>query len=129
MQDRLHQAIPTGGIIDIMENEFSVRRAGIGDLNSISALYKAAIEAMEKEGIHQWDDLYPDEDVLTEDVLTGNMFLVETGGRIISAFVINQCADGYDSGPGAPAAHSQFCTGSAWTLCFRTWESVREPSA
>lgn len=80
-----------------MAHDLSARKAGIGDLNDLVTLYQAAVEALEKDGIFQWDSLYPDEDILREDVLSGNMFLTETGGRIVSAFVVNQSTDGYEN--------------------------------
>ena len=62
-------------------------------------LYSAAIENMETQGIHQWDQIYPDKEILRQDILKNQMFIGEKDNRIAVCFVLNEeCDDDYKNG-------------------------------
>ncbi len=46
------------------------------DLDSICLLIKDAIVEMEKNGIYQWDDLYPTREDFEEDIRNNNLYVV-----------------------------------------------------
>ena len=50
-------------------NELKLRKANIKDLSNVIEVVKAAIEEMNKNDILQWDDLYPNKDILMQDIL------------------------------------------------------------
>lgn len=71
-----------------MELEF--RRAGTDDLDALVALYGAAAQDMREKGIDQWDEYYPDQETLTEDVESGDMTLGLLDGALACAYVVNR---------------------------------------
>jgi len=73
-----------------MNSEITVRKANIEDINIVVDIYKKAINAMEENGIFQWDNIYPNEEILQEDIQKNQMFLGEIDGKIVSIFVLNQ---------------------------------------
>ena len=71
-----------------MELEF--RRAGTDDLDALVALYGAAAQDMREKGIDQWDEYYPDREILAEDVESGDMTLGLLDGQLACAYVVNR---------------------------------------
>ena len=71
-----------------MELEF--RRAGTDDLDALVALYGAAAQDMREKGIDQWDEYYPDREILAEDVESGDMTLGFLDGQLACAWVVNR---------------------------------------
>lgn len=71
-----------------MELEF--RRAGTDDLDALVALYGAAAQDMRGKGIDQWDEYYPDREILIEDVESGDMTLGLLDGQLACAYVVNR---------------------------------------
>lgn len=82
-----------------MRNSIEMRKANIEDLKFIIQLYKKAIVQMEHCGISQWDDLYPSEEILHQDILKHQMYIGEIDSKIVSVFVLNQEYDeAYNTG-------------------------------
>lgn len=73
--------------------EASFRKALIEDFKEISALYHAAVEKLIESRIYQWDEIYPDDEVLLEDILHGEMYLLISEGSIASCVVLNEEQD------------------------------------
>jgi ribosomal protein S18 acetylase RimI-like enzyme len=69
------------------------RKASIQDFKEISALYHAAVDKMTENQIFQWDEIYPDDEVLLKDILQGEMYLLEAEDRIASCVVLNEEQD------------------------------------
>lgn len=62
-------------------------KAKIEDITSIMNIIKSAINDMESKDIHQWDDIYPSEEVIKGDIDNGSLYAnVEDG--IMNAFVV-----------------------------------------
>lgn len=79
-----------------MNKEF--RLADIEELPYIVRLFKDAAADMDSRGIHQWDDIYPAEDHLRSDIENRQMYILVSGGSIVSAAVINEEQDeGYET--------------------------------
>ncbi|MDR2713197.1 MAG: GNAT family N-acetyltransferase [Clostridiales bacterium] len=53
-----------------------IRSGWLEDLELIVALYEEAAGVMRREGIDQWDEIYPDRITLEQDLLRGEMFLL-----------------------------------------------------
>lgn len=82
-----------------MSIKLLLRKAAIQDLDNVMKVFKDAIETMDGNGIDQWDNIYPSEDILKEDILRGEMFLEEIDGKIACVFVLNQeCDEEYKNG-------------------------------
>jgi ribosomal protein S18 acetylase RimI-like enzyme len=64
--------------------------AKMDDLDSIVKIFKNAIENMIKNDILQWDEIYPNEDILADDVRKNQMYKIIFDNNIVSAFVLNK---------------------------------------
>ena len=69
------------------------RPAVFDDIDEISALVSSAVSEMERNGIHQWDDIYPTEEDFSEDISKGELFAGTLDGRIAVIFTVNQSCD------------------------------------
>lgn len=68
-------------------------------LDDIFAVYSAAISAMENDGIFQWDDVYPDKEILAEDIAKNQMFVGLIDNHIAVCFVLSEeCDSQYQNG-------------------------------
>lgn len=82
-----------------MDGEIKIRKATLKDLNIVFQIFKTAIKVMDSNCILQWDDIYPDKDILNKDIQKEEMFLGEIEGKIVSVFVLNQeYEEEYDNG-------------------------------
>ena len=70
--------------------ELEFRRATVDDLDALVALYGAAAQDMLRQGIDQWDEYYPDREILSEDVESGDMTLGLLDGEPVCAYVVNR---------------------------------------
>ena len=74
-------------------------KANIHDLEEIYSLYQNAIITMEKDNIHQWDEIYPDKDILKEDITKNQMYIGKTDNKIAVCFVLSEeCDEEYKNG-------------------------------
>ncbi len=48
---------------------------------------------MIEDRIYQWDEIYPDDKILLEDILRGEMYLLEAEGRLAACIVLNEEQD------------------------------------
>lgn len=71
-----------------MDFSFASRK----DLPELLALFQAATRSMDAQGIHQWDEIYPDKTVLSEDIECGIMEVGQIADRIAVAFALEECA-------------------------------------
>lgn len=71
-----------------MELEF--RTATIDDLDALVGLYGAAAQDMFRQGVDQWDERYPDREILAEDAESGDMTLGLLDGEPVCAYVVNR---------------------------------------
>lgn len=63
------------------------------DLDEIVCLVRKAIQHMESQGIHQWDELYPTREDFLHDIEKNTLYVVLENDRIIAVYVINQECD------------------------------------
>jgi GNAT superfamily N-acetyltransferase len=69
-----------------------LRRARKEDIDSIWAVYAEGIRAMKSAGIDQWDEIYPTRKDIARDIADGSMYVLEKGGRILSAVTLDTAA-------------------------------------
>lgn len=67
-----------------------IRKAAPQDLTAVTTVFKEAIKVMDKSGIFQWDEVYPNEEDIKQDIEKSEMYLGEIGGKIAVAFVLNR---------------------------------------
>ena len=69
------------------------RAAEERDIQAILDMFAAAIYDMNSNGIPQWDEIYPDREVLEEDIRKKQMTVVLLEDNIAAAYVINTESD------------------------------------
>lgn len=69
------------------------RRAGQQDLPTVYRMYRKAVEKMNREGIPQWDEIYPDYKTIEEDIRLGQMYLLAEGETVLAGVVWNRTCD------------------------------------
>lgn len=68
-------------------------------LEEIFTMYTNAIQKMNSNKIYQWDERYPDKEILAEDISKQEMTVVLQGTEIVAAYVLNQeCDEEYKNG-------------------------------
>lgn len=77
----------------------SFRRATESDLNDVFQVVTDAIAEMNRNNIFQWDEFYPDQELLKEDISKNQLYLGIIDGGIASIYVLNsECEEEYDNG-------------------------------
>lgn len=70
-----------------------IRKGKTSDVEKIIGIIRDAIIDMELEGIYQWDSIYPNEDIITNDVYEGTLY-VYIDENVIKGFVtLNEFQD------------------------------------
>jgi ribosomal protein S18 acetylase RimI-like enzyme len=72
------------------EDAMELQLAKTEDLEDIDKLFSNAIKAMIKNNILQWDAIYPDKNILENDILKNQMYKMVSGNAIVSVFVLNK---------------------------------------
>ncbi|MDD5928982.1 MAG: GNAT family N-acetyltransferase [Spirochaetales bacterium] len=74
-------------------------KAIINQLEEVFSVYSNAIIAMEKDGIPQWDEIYPDKAIIKEDIEKAQMYIGTENEKIAVCFVLNtECDEEYKNG-------------------------------
>lgn len=69
------------------------RKAVLPDLQTVWKIFTDAILHMDEQGIAQWDEIYPDKDMILDDIKNQQMYLLIENGVPISAVVLNEYQD------------------------------------
>ena len=68
-------------------------------IKEVFSVFSAAINNMENQGIHQWDEIYPDLPTITEDIAKNQMYIGMIDGKIAVCFVLSEeCDEEYKNG-------------------------------
>jgi ribosomal protein S18 acetylase RimI-like enzyme len=59
------------------------------EIDPIMLLIKDAIQKMEREGIHQWDEIYPTKEIFSADIAAGSLFAARMEGVIAGIMALN----------------------------------------
>lgn len=70
-----------------------IKKAEINDLNKIVKMYKDAIDNLNNIGIYQWDEIYPNELTLKEDIEKHELNKIICDEKLVGAVVINKETD------------------------------------
>lgn len=73
--------------------EYIFRKAEKQDVEEVVSLYKAAVAHMIEINILQWDEIYPNEEVLSGDIDKGELYLLTKENMITACVVINEEQD------------------------------------
>jgi ribosomal protein S18 acetylase RimI-like enzyme len=70
-----------------------IRKAEISDLENIMLMYKSCVAGMVENGIDQWDETYPNTEIISEDLNVGTYYVSEMDGTIIAGINIDKNQD------------------------------------
>lgn len=76
-----------------------IRKAELEDLNIIIDIFRKAINRMNDNNIRQWDEIYPTNAILEQDILKKQMYVGIKDDTIVSTVVVNnEFDDQYKNG-------------------------------
>ena len=70
-----------------------IRKANKTDLDNIMKMYKSCVKGMITNGIDQWDDTYPNTEIISQDLEVMTYYVAEIEGEIIGGINIDQNQD------------------------------------
>ena len=70
-----------------------IRKANKKDLENIMKMYKSCVTGMLANDIDQWDDTYPNTEIISEDLNAGTYYVSEIDGTIIGGINIDRNQD------------------------------------
>lgn len=73
-----------------MNQKLMFRNAQPEDLPRLLDLYLGSIELMRFQGIDQWDDVYPNEAVLEQDIVNQELYVLEEEDGLAASIVLNE---------------------------------------
>jgi GNAT superfamily N-acetyltransferase len=73
-----------------------LRLAQSSDLPQLMALIRRVVPPMVASGNNQWNDTYPNEQVFTQDLVAGDLWIAETGDRTLAGVAAFPSAPGHE---------------------------------
>ena len=70
-----------------------IRKAEISDLENIMLMYKSCVAGMVENGIDQWDETYPNDEIISEDLNVGTYYVAEMNETIIGGINMDKNQD------------------------------------
>jgi GNAT superfamily N-acetyltransferase len=78
-------------------DHITMRPATSADMPAVYEIYRTAIDHMNRNGIPQWDEIYPSPAILEADLKRGELYVADSQGTVLAAVVMNeQCDPAYD---------------------------------
>ena len=68
----------------------NIRLASPNDFSNIMILIHACIVQMESRNIYQWDEIYPDETTIRNDIANSELWVIEDRDTLCGIIVLNQ---------------------------------------
>ena len=65
-------------------------KANQNQIDDVFSVFSNAIVNMEKQNIHQWDDIYPDKAIISDDIDRNLMYIGMIDGKIAVCFVLSE---------------------------------------
>ena len=69
--------------------EVNLRPARREEAEAVLSVFRRATEQMRRQGIDQWSEAYPSDQLLREDISEERMYILEAGGAFVSAVVLD----------------------------------------
>ena len=70
-----------------------IRKAEISDLENIMLMYKSCVAGMVENGIDKWDETYPNDEIIIEDLNVGTYYVAQMNETIIGGINIDKNQD------------------------------------
>lgn len=72
----------------------AIRPGKTEDIKTIMEIIKEAVKDMDSKGIYQWDEIYPCEEVITQDIRDNNLYvLCSEEGKVQAIIVLSEFYD------------------------------------
>ena len=68
----------------------NINKVASTEIDSVMVLVKGAIGKMEREGIHQWDEIYPTKQRFLADIAVNSLFTARAENIIAGVIVLNE---------------------------------------
>ena len=65
-------------------------KAYLVDIGDIMDLIKSSINKMESHGIYQWNEYYPNFDIIVDDIESSSMYVLKEGNSLLGIITINE---------------------------------------
>lgn len=72
-----------------------ITKANINDLDSIIRIVDEAKEYLKANNINQWQDNYPNKEILSKDIHNDELYVVKDNEKIIAIFALSNYEDTY----------------------------------
>ena len=66
-----------------------IENAALQDVSSVMQLLSLCTQHMRAEGIYQWDEIYPNRQVVEDDARAGSLFVIQHDGICIGSVALN----------------------------------------
>jgi len=73
--------------------EYKIRRSEPHDYQVTIDIFKKVSDHMTENGIHQWDDEYPNEEVVKADIESDDHYVLEVDGTVVGTVVLDSNQD------------------------------------
>ena len=70
-----------------------IRQAKISDIDNIMRMYKSCVNGMIEEKIDQWDDTYPNKDIIIKDIANKTYYIYILNNIIVGGINIDSIQD------------------------------------
>ena len=70
-----------------------IQKAQLNELEEIMRMYNSCVSGMIKNNIDQWDETYPNSDVIYEDIKLGSFYVCKIDHKIVGGVNIDQLQD------------------------------------
>ena len=70
-----------------------IRKADIKDIDQIMEMYSSCVKGMIEAGIDQWDDTYPNSEVIYKDIKKSTYYVKTMNSKIVGGVNIDQLQD------------------------------------
>ena len=71
----------------------TIRQAKISDIDNIMRMYKSCVNGMIEENIDQWDDTYPNKDIIIKDIVNKTYYIYILNNTIVGGINIDSIQD------------------------------------
>lgn len=69
------------------------RKGNFNDIDEVYSLFKAATNSMIESKIYQWDEIYPNKEILQNDIKQQQLYVGMTENKIAVVYVLNKNYD------------------------------------
>jgi ribosomal protein S18 acetylase RimI-like enzyme len=67
-----------------------INKVNSTEIDQVMLLIKAAVTKMERDGIHQWDDDYPNTQIISEDIASSTLYGISADNCLAGIIVLNE---------------------------------------